>query len=830
MPAAKLLIVDDDQAQTEILCGHLEPEGYTTKCLTSATEALAMLREQPFDLLLTGLHTPEMDGIGFLRQAREIDPDLVGIIMTRHDALDYDGQMMEAGALDYIVKPFTRGAILPVLSRALAGRRLRLENIHLQQAVGIYELSMVIQLTLGFDVVLQKVADAAMGHNQVSGVSILVPVEDGKALRVAVSRGDDASENERKHIPFTRALSRWVDRSLKRVSRLNELADMEAALPLARFHRPGSTSIAMLSGGRFVGILNFTSKNPGRPVSPEQIKALNILAGAAAAALQAASLIEQLQNAEKRYRSLSERAADIIIRYELQPQPHVAYVNPAFASVIGYSPDEYYADPELILNIVHPDDRLLKEAILRGDFLNGSTVTLRCINREGKTVWLEQRNARVEDSDGRLIAIEGIARDITERQNLEEQLRQSQKMEAIGVLAGGLAHDFNNMLTVIIGYSDMILTDDAPPSHIAEKLHQVKKAAELATSLTGQLLALGRKQLVRRQVLDVNAVVETCSKILRRSMGADIELIITLDTGLLPVNADPGQIEQILMNLALNARSSMPQGGKIVIETKNCTLAEPRLAAFPVCTPGPYVMIAVTDSGCGMDAATRARIFEPFYTTKVLGQGTGLGLSIVYGIVRQNAGDIRVFSEPGKGTRVEILLPCAEQIEERTGERASPVASAVSSTVPTESGMILVVEDDPDLRQLIGTVLHKAGYTVRIARDGDEALCICEQQEGKVELVLTDMVMPGISGPAMLDSLMRLNHGLKVLYMSGYAGDAVAAGQGLDPCMPLIQKPFAPQDLICRIREVLAESTAAVPAVSPVSVARADHFLKAPAA
>jgi PAS domain S-box-containing protein len=805
MPTSRLLIVDDDPAQIKILCGHLEPEGYITKCIASASEALAILREQPFDLLLTGLHTPEMDGFEFLRAAREIDPDLVGIVMTGHDALDYDGQMMEAGALDYIVKPFSRAAILPVLARALAVRRLRLENIHLQQAVGIYELSMVIQLTLGFDVVLQKVADAAMGHNQVNGVSLLVPVEDGKALRIAVSRGDFAAGEEGKRIPWTRAVSRWVDRSLKRVSRLNELADMEAALPLALSHRPGSTSIAMLSGGRFVGILNFTSKNPGRPISSAHIKALNILAGAAASALQAASLLEQLRTAEQRYRSLSERAADIIIRFELYPKPHVSYVNPALASIMGYSPTEYYADPDLILNMVHPEDRLLKEAVLRGDFLNGSVVTLRCVTRTGNTVWIEQSNTRVEDPEGRLIAIEGIARDVTERHNLDEQLRQSQKMEAIGALAGGLAHDFNNMLTVIIGYSDLILTDDAPAPGVVEKIAQVRKAAELAASLTRQLLAFGRKQIVRRQQMDVNAIVETCSKILDSSIGEDIRLVLNLDAGLAPIQADPGQVEQILMNLVLNAKGSMPQGGMITIETKNVTLADRGMAGLSACKSGSCVMIAVTDTGCGMDAATQARIFEPFYTTKELGHGTGLGLSIVYGIVKQNAGDVRVFSEPGKGTRFEILLPHGEKTEERAAAGV-PDAQAIPVKTPADSATILVVEDEATLRQLIGTVLHNEGYNVRIARDGPEALRICEQQDGHVELVLTDMVMPGMSGPVMVNSLMRLNQSLRVLYMSGHAGEPAPSERGLDHGLPFIQKPFTPVGLIDKIREVLGNN------------------------
>lgn len=803
MSTSKLLIVDDDPAQMEILCGHLEPAGYTTSCFTSPAAALARLREQTFDLLLTDLHLPEMGGIEFVRAAREIDSDLVGIIMVGPDAIDNDGETVEATALDYIVKPFALRAVLPVLSRALAVRRLRLENIHLQQAVGIYELSMVIQLTLGFDAVLQKVADAAMGHAQVGAVAILVPAADGEALRLAVSRGDNAARDEGTHIPFSRVISRWVERSLKRVSRLNELADMEASLPLGLFHLPGSVSVAMLSGDRFIGILNFTPKNPGRPISPEQIKAMNILAGAAASALQAAALLEQLQAAEQRYRSLSEHAADIIIRYELHPQPHVAYVNPAFASTMGYTPDEYYADPELILNIVHPDDRLLKEAVLRGDFQNGSTVTLRCINRDGNTIWIEQRNTRVEDSDGRLVAIEGIARDITERQKLEHQLRQSQKMEAVGVLAGGLAHDFNNMLTVIIGYSDLILSDDAPTPLIAEKIGQVKKASELASALTRQLLAFGRKQVVHPEVLDVNAIVESSVHMLRRSVGDDIELIVTLGAGLGSIKADQGQIEQILTNLVVNAKGSMPLGGRITIETRNVILDALDVAGVLVGTLGTCVMIAVTDTGCGMDDSTEARIFEPFYTTKEWGKGTGLGLSIVYGIVKQNGGDIHVFSEPGQGARFEILLPCIVQTEERTDLEVSPAVPAIPLTARSGSETILVVEDEAALRQLIGTVLHNGGYDVRIARDAGDALRICEQQEGKVELVLADMVMPGMNGPAMVDSLMRLNQSLKVLYMSGYAGEAVAGWPGLDPGVPFIQKPFTPVGLIGKIREVL---------------------------
>jgi two-component system cell cycle sensor histidine kinase/response regulator CckA len=798
-PTTKLLVVDGDPAQMEILRDNLEPRGFGTTCMTSAVEALAALREQAFDLILTDLNMPEMDGIAFMQRAREIDPDLVGIIMTGVEE-DNAARAIEAGALDYIVKPFKLAAVLPVLARALSVRQLRLKNIHLQQAVGIYELSMVIQLTLDFDAVLQKIADAAMGHNQVSGVSIMVPIEDGKKLRVAVTRGDNAARDEAKCIPFSRSVSLWVERSLKRVSRLNELADIKVALPLSLPRLPGGNSVAMLSGGRFVGILNFTSKNPGRPVSAEQIKAMNVLAGAGAGALESAALHEKLRAAEIRYRSLAEGAGDIIIRYELYQQPHVSYVNPAFASVTGYSPDEIYADPGLILKMVHPDDRPLKEAVLRGDFAQGSMITLRCVNRKGDTVWIEQRNTRVEDPDGRLIAVEGVARDITERRKLEEQLRQSQKMEAIGLLAGGVAHDFNNMLTVIIGYSELILEEDAATAGIVEKVGQVKKAAQNAAELTRQLLAFGRRQLVQPRVLDVNTIVESNSKMLRRSIGEDVELVTTLAAGLGPVKTDAGQIEQILMNLVVNAKHAMPLGGKITIETRNVKLDEPVEAGDPEANRGLYVMLAVTDTGCGMDAATQTRIFEPFYTTKELGKGTGLGLSIIYGIVKQSRGHIRVVSEPGHGARFEILLPRSGEME------TSPELPA--SELPIASETILVVEDEPGVRELIGTVLKNAGYKVLLAGDGNEALRICEENKGRIGLVLTDMIMPGMSGPTLIESLSRLSPGMRVLYMSGHAGDVMASDRGLNPSIPFLQKPFNSVTLTGKVREALDSGAA----------------------
>jgi PAS domain S-box-containing protein len=797
-PIARLLIVDDEPAQMKALCETLELEGYATVGFTSAKAALARLREETFDLVLTDLMMPEIDGIAFLRAARDIDSDLVGIVMTGYGTIPTAVQSMGAGALDYILKPFKLSAVMLVLARALDVRRLRLENIHLHQAVGIYELSAVIQFTLDFETVLQKVADAAMGHAQVSSVAVLLPSENGTELRVAVARGENEMQDMGKRIPFSAEISRWVERSLERPTSGNELADIQSALPLLLSEMPGGTSVPMLAGGKFVGILNFASRNPGRPVSQGQIKALNILAGTAASALEAASLLEKVRSAELRYRSLSESACDVIFRYELLPTPRFTYVNAAATSVIGYSPEEHYADPELILKIVHPDDRHVMEALLRGDSDAGSAVTMRCAHRNGHAIWIEQRNRMVRDPEGRMIAVEGISRDITERRHLEDQLRQAQKMEAVGLLAGGVAHDFNNLLTVIIGYSDLILDDDAPNPSIADKLAQVKKAADQAAALTRQLLAFGRRQLVQMKVLDVNAIVENNSKMLRRIIGEDIEFVTILDPELGSVRADTGLVEQILMNLVVNARDAMPQGGRITLETRNVTRDEIRAND----SSDLSVMLSVSDTGCGMDADTQSRIFEPFYTTKAPGKGTGLGLSIVYGIVKQSDGFIRVFSKPGLGTRFEILLPRTDEQKERVIQ----TATSPESTLASET--ILIVEDDAAVRQLICAILENGGYEVLVASDGNEALSIFERNEGRIGMILTDLIMPGMSGLALVESLRTGNRNIRVLYMSGYAGDAVARHGQLDPGIPFIQKPFSAVHLIARVREILASGIA----------------------
>ncbi len=776
LPLAKLLIVDDETAQMTALCKTLQLEHYETAGFSSAKDALGALRGQSFDLVLTDMMMPEMDGITLLRAAFEIDPNLVGIVMTGHGTIGTAVEALKAGALDYILKPFKLSAVLPVLNRALAVRELRMENIQLRGAVSIYELSMAIAFALDRDTVLEKVADAALQQNPTAHVSILLPSEDGKELQVVLARGQKAERLPEKSLPMSEELLEWINTSRAQIPNPSGYV----GIPLGLLD---GISVPMLTGGRFVGILNFDSGNLQQRLTTGQMKALNIVAGTAASALEGTSLLDRLRAAERRYRRLAENAPDIVFRYELSPQRRFAYVSPVVAAVTGYSPEEYYADPSLGFKIVHPEDRLLLESALSGDARAGATVTMRWNHKDGHLIWVEQRSLVVKDESNRALAIEGIARDISERRQLEEQLRHSQKMDAIGRLTAGVAHDFNNLLTVINGYSDLSLREIPAGNPARGKIDEVRKAGDQAAALTRQLLAFGRKQVSQPKLIEVNAAVKSNLSILRRVIGEDIELITVLDPELRPVKCDEGQIEQVLLNLAVNARDAMSRGGRLTIQTANAP-------------DGDQILLTVGDTGCGMDAATRSRVFEPFFTTKESGRGTGLGLSIVSGIIKQNGGWIDLESTPGDGTTFRIGLPSAD---------AAPTALAMRAADEDRTGSetILVVEDDAALRELICTILQQAGYRGIPARHGDHALEIWRQHQHRFGLVITDLVMPQMSGPALVEKLRCLDREVRVLFTSGYADGAIARHGDLDPEAPFIQKPFSSESLLQKVRQAL---------------------------
>jgi signal transduction histidine kinase/ActR/RegA family two-component response regulator len=406
------------------------------------------------------------------------------------------------------------------------------------------------------------------------------------------------------------------------------------------------------------------------------------------------------------------------------------------------------------------------------------------------------RGSPLFDDQGKPIRMLGSHVDITERAELEGQLRQAQRMESIGRLAGGIAHDFNNLLTVMLSTADLAMADLREGDPLRTDFLEIRHAVERAVALTRQLLAFSRKQVLQPAVLNLNTVIANMEKMLRRVIGEDVDLAVVPTEDLSSVTVDPGQIEQVIMNLAVNARDAMPDGGRLTVATQNIELDDTYAAQHASVRPGPYVMLAMSDTGVGMDEHTRARIFEPFFTTKERGKGTGLGLSTVFGIVEQSGGHIWVYSEVGKGTAFKIYLPSSAE-----GAPARGPARPAASTRGTET--ILVVEDEERLRHLIRRTLESAGYTVLAAANGGEALLLLERHEGTVHLMLTDVVMPGLGVRELAARVGALRQEARVLYMSGYTDDTIVRRGVLEQGIHFLPKPFAPDGLTRKVREVL---------------------------
>ena len=516
------------------------------------------------------------------------------------------------------------------------------------------------------------------------------------------------------------------------------------------------------------------------------------------AALRSAQ--EGLRRSESNFRSLVTNSPYGIFRCD--PLGTILDANPAFVQMLGYSSEKQLVAHSLG-ELLHNSQEWTTLGRYFSDLHDFTGLVAELARQDGSATIVRLSGRAIRENDD-TATFELFAEDVTERRELEQQLRQAQKMEAVGRLAGGIAHDFNNLLMVISGYCEFLLEKMNGDPALRGPAQEIAKAAERATSLTRQLLAFSRKQMLTPKILDLNAVVTENIKMLTRMIGEDIDLVMVPGSDLGAVKADPGQVEQVIMNLAVNARDAMPQGGKLTIETSNVTLDESFARSHAGVRQGEYVKLAISDTGGGMDPETQNQIFEPFFTTKGT-KGTGLGLSTVYGIIKQSGGYIWVESVVGSGTSFEIYLPRVSE----TGEFAVVASSAAPAKTEQRNESVLLVEDESNLRRLACQYLQTQGYTVLEAADGAAAVQLCVGHKGRIDLLLTDVIMPGMNGHELAKRIMLLRPNTKVLYMTGYAENAIVHNGTLDPGVNLLQKPFTLQALREKVREVLDSEPAA---------------------
>jgi two-component system, cell cycle sensor histidine kinase and response regulator CckA len=750
----RVLQIEDREQDVALMARHLTQAGFdiTTRRVETKESLKAALGSQEWDVALCDYSMPQLDALGALRVVKEMGLDIPFIIVSGTVGEALAVEAMRAGAHDYLMKD-NLVRLAPTIEREMLEAENRRARRRAEESLKASEEELS-----GLFAALTDV--------------VLVLDREGRYLKVAPTGSNLL------YLPSSELIGKTLQEVFPQKEADFFLTHIQLALVEGSTHRADYTMV--VEGGRQVWF--------DCSISPMTENSVVWIARDATDRKQSE---DELRKSEERYRVLVENAHDMIYEHDLEGK--YTSSNKAGERITGYSLAE-----TLNLNIsdiVAPESMDAALQMIRRK-LDGQPLTaheLEIIAKDGSRVAVEV-NTSLVFQDQVAVGIQGIARDVTERKKLEEQLRQSQKMEAIGQLAGGVAHDFNNLLTVIGGYSSMLLAKLTPDSPYRASIEEIKKAGDRAGSLTRQLLAFSRKQILQPKVLDLNTVVSDLEKMLRRLIGEDIDLLTVTDPNLGTVKADPGQIEQVLLNLAVNARDAMPEGGKLTVETSNAVLSKDyaRLHGIPA---GPYIMLAVSDTGCGMDQATQKRIFEPFFTTKKAGKGTGLGLATLFGIVNQSGGNVWVYSELGHGTTFKIYLPRVEDLAD-SGE-----LPRVKST-PQGTETVLLVEDEEQVRAILSQILENQGYKVLSASHGEEALAI-SQQTGDIQLLITDVVMPQMSGRELAGRVVAERPSIRVLFMSGYTDDAIVRHGLLNDRLNFLQKPFDSATVARKVREVL---------------------------
>jgi two-component system, cell cycle sensor histidine kinase and response regulator CckA len=757
----RILYVEDDPRDARLCLGQLKQAGFELEAdvVGSPEEFTERLRSNQYDLVLADYRIPGWSGMAALEVLQQEQKELPFILVTGAVGEEAAVECIKKGAADFILKDQLPRLPLAV-RKALEERALREEKTRAEAALRDSERR--------FRVLVENSAD-------------------GCAL---VTRDGTYTYSS----PASNGVLGFTPRELvgRNVFELIHSTDLKGA-------REMFTQLLQEPGRVLAGHFRFHHKNGSwRWV---QVVGKNLLADPSVGAVvinfrdvtESKRADDELAASEERFRKAFNASPEPMT---ISHWPEGRYVdcNESFLRITGYRREEVIGRTDTEVRFwPTTEDRARCMQFLEE---HGRAIDLEVL------FGVKSGEKRTGLFSAEVIEIRGeqcvlaVMKDVTERRSLEEQLRLSQKMEAVGQLAGGVAHDFNNLLTVILGYSNLLLKDLGPEDPRRAPLEGIKHAADRGAALTQQLLVFSRRQVLAPRLLDLNAVVADMDKMLRRLIGEHIEFSTILAPELGLVKADPGQIEQVIMNLVVNARDAMPTGGKLTIETAAVELGEAYARRHNVGTPGSYIMLAVSDAGHGMDENTRARVFEPFFTTKEKGKGTGLGLAVVYGIVKQSGGGVWVYSEPGLGTTFKVYLPKADAVSEKPEALAANRMSRGTET-------ILLVENEAAVRSLLRDFLESNGYVVLEASRAVEALEASEQYGGPIQLLLTDVVMPDISGRKLADHLKTSRPEAKVLYVSGYTDTAILQHGLLEPGVALLQKPFTPEALSRKVREVL---------------------------
>ncbi|HXW14356.1 MAG TPA: PAS domain S-box protein [Terriglobia bacterium] len=798
-----ILIVDDNEMNIYQLHVLLGGNGFQVVTANNGAEALATARRNPPDLIISDILMPVMDGFALCHEWKKDDLlrqiPFVFYTATYTDERDREFAL-SLGAEQFLVKPEEPEIFIRTIREVIhqfrrppaspppvpVGELPKEESGFLKQynEVLIHKLEAKMQQLeqanreLERDIAARKRAEEALRDSEES-YRLLFEVESDAILVVEVDSGRIVDANlaalklygySREEFLSLTAGEVFAEREKVRAV----LADDRAQVQL-RWHRKkdGAVFPVELTGNSFV--------NQGRRIHVAAIR----------------DITERLRAEVERTRLVAaiEQSAEAVVITNTNGE--IEYVNPAFTRISGYSREEVLGRNPRILKSGKHDPLLYQQlwgTILEGKIWRGEVVNRR---KDGSLYTEEMNIAPVRDALGEITHFIATKQDVTANKAMEERLRQAAKMEAIGRLAGGVAHDFNNLLTIINGYSELGLDGLNSDDPMRRYINEIMKAGDRAASLTRQLLAFSRQQVLAPQILDLNGVVANVGEMLHRLIGENINLEMVLDPTLGHVKADAGQIEQILMNLGVNARDAMPQGGKLLIETTNVGLDDAYASNHSAFAPGRYVMLAVSDTGIGMDAEIQAHIFEPFFTTKEKDKGTGLGLATVYGIVKQSGGYVWVYSEPGRGSTFKIYLPRVAEAGESAQFPEAPGRPVAASET------ILLVEDEEAVRALAARILQRLGYKVLESTSPEDALEISERHTGPIHLLLTDVVLPSMSGRKVAEFLAPLRPGMKALYMSGYTDDAIVRNGVLEATAAFLQKPFTPATLARKVREVL---------------------------